>query len=179
MKALVAEAGDGWLPWLETPETYRRASDQITSETQKHGRNPDEIDRAVEVFTAITRDETESITRIAQRASIGMSLRQDLLRQLGYRVSRTSRSTCTKAEFREEDWRKINSVAGRIPREAIRSVMVSGTPDQAIDRLEEYQEGWCEERRPDLAHRPDLPEHSGIPGRDHSRTSRPRTASST
>ena len=84
MKALIAEAGDGWMPWLETPETYSRGSEQITSsEAAKLGRNPDEIDRAVEVFTAITRDEAE-VSRLAQRASIGMSLRQDLLRQMGY-----------------------------------------------------------------------------------------------
>jgi phthiodiolone/phenolphthiodiolone dimycocerosates ketoreductase len=138
MKALVAEEGDGWLPWLETPETYRRASDHISSEALKHGRDPEEIDRAVEVFTAITRDETE-ISRIAERASIGMSLRQDLLRQMGYQALADESVDVLRAEFRDEDWRRINSVAGRIPKEAIRSVIVSGTPDQAIGRLEEYR----------------------------------------
>jgi phthiodiolone/phenolphthiodiolone dimycocerosates ketoreductase len=138
MKALVAEEGDGWLPWLETPETYRRASDHISSEPLKHGRDPEEIDRAVEVFTAITKDETE-ISRIAERASIGMSLRQDLLRRMGYQALADESVDVLKAEFRDEDWRRINSVAGRIPKEAIRSVIVSGTPDQAIGRLEEYR----------------------------------------
>jgi len=138
MKSLIAEVGDGWLPWLETPETYRRASDHITSEATRMGRDPDEIDRAVEVFTAITKDEAE-VSRIAQRASIGMALRKDLLRQLGYERLAEESVDVLRAEFREEDWRKINSVAERIPPDAIRSVIVSGTPDQAIDRLEEYR----------------------------------------
>src|ERR1700722_11938436 len=138
MKALIAEAGDGWMPWLETPETYSRGSAQISAEAAKIGRNPDEIDRAVEVFTAITRDEAE-VSRLAQRASIGMSLRQDLLRQMGYEQLAAESVDVLRARFREEDWSRINSVAARIPLEAVRSVIISGTPDQAIGRIEEYR----------------------------------------
>jgi alkanesulfonate monooxygenase SsuD/methylene tetrahydromethanopterin reductase-like flavin-dependent oxidoreductase (luciferase family) len=138
MKALVAEVADGWLPWLETPETYRRASDHIASEARKIGRDPAEIDMAVEIFTAITKDESE-VARIAQRASIGMSLRQDLLRQMGYPGLADESVDVLRARFREEDWKKINSVAARIPPEAVKSLIVSGTPDQAIERLEEYR----------------------------------------
>ena len=50
-----------------------------------------------------------------------------------------SRSTSCAARFREEDWSKINSVAARIPPEAVRRVIISGTPDQAIGRIEEYR----------------------------------------
>jgi phthiodiolone/phenolphthiodiolone dimycocerosates ketoreductase len=138
MKALIAEEGDGWLPWLETPETYARGSAQISSEAARLGRNPEEIDRAVEVFTAITKDEAE-ISRIAQRASIGMSLRQDLLKQLGYDQLAAESADVWKATFREDDWGRINSVAGRVPLDAVRSVIISGTPDQAISRIEEYR----------------------------------------
>jgi phthiodiolone/phenolphthiodiolone dimycocerosates ketoreductase len=138
MKSLIAEMGDGWFPWLETPETYRRGSDLITSEAVRLGRDPNEIDRAVEVFTAITRDEAE-VSKLVQRASIGMSLRQNLLRDLGYEQLAAESVDVLRARFREEDWARIDSVAEKIPRDAVRSVIVSGTPDQAIERLEEYR----------------------------------------
>ena len=58
---------------------------------------------------------------------------------MGYQALADESVDVLRAEFRDEDWRRINSVAGRIPKEAIRSVIVSGTPDQAIGRLEEYR----------------------------------------
>ncbi len=137
MKALVAEEGDGWFPWLETPETYRKGSDHITAEALKLGRDPDELDRAVEVFTAITKDEAD-VAEIAQRASIGIAIRQDLLRQMGFERLAEESVDVYRAEFRDEDWKRINSVAERIPTEAVRRVIISGTPDQAIGRIEEY-----------------------------------------
>ena len=137
MKALVAEEGDGWFPWLETPETYRRGSDQITSEAIRLGRNPEEIDRAVEVFTAITSDESQ-VKQIAQRASIGIAIRQDLLRQMGFERLADESIDVSRAEFRVQDWSRIDSVAERIPGDAVRDVIISGTPDQAIGRIEEY-----------------------------------------
>ena len=138
MKSLVAEMGDGWFPWLETPETYRRGSDQISSEAARFGRDPGEIDRAVEVFTAITSDDSQ-VTEIAQRASIGMSLRQNLLRDLGYGNLADESVDVLRAKFDERDWTRINSVASKIPIDAVKRVIVSGTADQAIERLEEYR----------------------------------------
>ena len=68
-----------------------------------------------------------------------MSLRQDLLRQMGYEQLAAESVDVLPPRFREEDWSKINSVAARIPLEAVRRVIISGTPDQAIGRIEEYR----------------------------------------
>lgn len=138
MKALAAELGDGWLPWLETPETYAKGSAIIDAEAAKFGRDPKEIDRALELFISVTRDEAE-ISKLAERASIGLAIRHELLTNMGYPDLANESVDVLRARFSAADFKKINSVAARIPKEAVRSLIVSGTPDQVIERIEQYK----------------------------------------
>jgi phthiodiolone/phenolphthiodiolone dimycocerosates ketoreductase len=138
MKALTGELGDGWLPWLETPETYRTGSAVIDAEAAKFGRDPKQIDRALELFISVTRDEAE-VSKLAERAAIGLAIRHKLLADMGYPDLADESVDVLRANFSAEDFKKINSVAARIPKEAVRSLIVSGTPDQVIERIEQYR----------------------------------------
>ncbi|MDA4136656.1 MAG: LLM class flavin-dependent oxidoreductase [Thaumarchaeota archaeon] len=138
MKALTAELGDGWLPWLETPETYSMGSATIDAEAAKIGRDPREIDRALELFTVVSRDESE-VSKLAERAAIGLAIRHDLLANMGYPDLANESVDVLRANFSAADFKKINSVAARIPKDAVRSVIVGGTPDQVIERIEQYR----------------------------------------
>jgi phthiodiolone/phenolphthiodiolone dimycocerosates ketoreductase len=138
MKNLAGELGDGWLPWLETPETYRKGAAVIDDEARKFGRDPQKLGKALELFIAVTKDEAE-ISKLAERASIGLAIRHELLANMGYPDLANESVDVLRANFNAADFKKINSVAARIPKEAVRSLIVSGTPDQVIERIDEYR----------------------------------------
>lgn len=138
MKALAGELGDGWLPWLETPETYRKGAAVIDAKARKFGRDPDKLGKALELFVSVTKDDAE-ISKLAERASIGLAIRHDLLANMGYPDLADESVDVLRANFNAADFKKINSVAARIPKDAVRSLIVSGSPDQVIERIEEYR----------------------------------------
>lgn len=138
MKALAAELGDGWLPWMETPETYRIGSAAVDAAAAAVGRDPAEIDRALELFVVPSNDE-EELSRLTERASIGLAIRHELLVNMGYPELADESVDVLKANFSAADFKKINSVAARIPKEAVRRVIISGTPDQIIERIDEFR----------------------------------------
>jgi alkanesulfonate monooxygenase SsuD/methylene tetrahydromethanopterin reductase-like flavin-dependent oxidoreductase (luciferase family) len=138
MKELIAQEADGWLPWLETPETYKRASAVLDTEASSVGRDPAQIERAIEIFTAITQD-SKKVDFLVKRASIGVAIRQDLLRQLGLEGLAREAIDVVRATFRDGQMEKINSIAERIPPEIVRELIVSGTPDQAIEHIERFR----------------------------------------
>lgn len=138
MKLLTAELADGWLPWLETPETYRMGAETVDAEAVKAGRDPKELGKALEIFVVPTTDEAE-ISKIVERAAIGLAIRHDLLANMGYPELANESVDVLRANFNAADFRKINSVAARIPKEAVRQVIVSGKPDQMIQRMEDFR----------------------------------------
>jgi phthiodiolone/phenolphthiodiolone dimycocerosates ketoreductase len=139
MRSLVAEMGDGWLPWVEIPETYERMSDEITEKALRAGRKPEEIVRAVVLFTSVAGTENERAEVIRGVANV-LAQRQPLLRNLGHEDLANETTDLLRAKFAGEEAEKMVSVASRIPRDTIERVMLSGTPDQILERVAQFVE---------------------------------------
>jgi phthiodiolone/phenolphthiodiolone dimycocerosates ketoreductase len=138
MKKLVAQEADGWLPWLETPETYRRASSVLDREALEAGRDPGAIDRSIEIFTAMTSDQ-KKVELLAKRASIGIAIRKDLLRQLGLDELARESIDVLRATFRDGQMERMNAIAERIPSDIVNELIISGKPDHALEQIEQFR----------------------------------------
>ncbi len=138
MRALVAELGDGWLPWMEVPETYRQSSDEITEMAVRLGRKPQEIDRAVIVYTSVSGSE-EAHAEVIRRAAASLAMRQRLLKQLGQEELANESTDLLRATFAGVQADKMYSVANRVPRDLAERLILSGKPDQVIERIAQYE----------------------------------------
>jgi len=138
MRRLIGELGDGWIPWVESPKTYRRSIEDIYLHARKAGRNPEDIDAAVMVFTSISRDGGKAKQVLVERTRVALALRSRLLRDLGYGKLADEAFDIWNTNFTREQLDKLYSIADKIPLEAVEAVTVAGTPDEAIDKIEEY-----------------------------------------
>jgi alkanesulfonate monooxygenase SsuD/methylene tetrahydromethanopterin reductase-like flavin-dependent oxidoreductase (luciferase family) len=138
MRRLIGELGDGWIPWVESPKTYRRSIEDIYLHARKAGRNPEDIDAAVMVFTSISRDGEKARQVLVERTRVVLALRSRLLRDLGYGKLADEAFDIWNTNFTREQLDKLYSIADKIPLEAVEAVTAAGTPDEAIGRIEEY-----------------------------------------
>jgi phthiodiolone/phenolphthiodiolone dimycocerosates ketoreductase len=56
---IAGRMGDGWIPWLNTPETYRERLSIIRGAMKKAARDPKEVDDAAWIYTVLTDDAKE------------------------------------------------------------------------------------------------------------------------
>lgn len=138
MRKLIGELGDGWIPWVESPKTYRESIQDIYLHARKAGRNPEDIDAAAMIFTSISKDSGRAKQILVTRTKTVLALRSRLLKDLGYEELAKEAFDIWNMAFTKEQLDKLYSVADRIPLEAVEAVTVAGTPDEAIGRIEEY-----------------------------------------
>lgn len=138
IRRLVGEIGDGWIPWIDAPETYKKTVNDIENHAKKAGRTMNEIDTAVMVFTSVSIDGDRAKQIITPRTKVSLTTRARLLRELGYDELAREAMDMWKVAFTKEQLNRIYSLADKIPSEVVEKVTVAGTPDEAINKIEEY-----------------------------------------
>lgn len=134
MRQLTGEMANGWLPVTYTPETFANDWQMISKSAEKVGRNPAEIDRGLLIYTTVLDDGEKAK---AHGSLFGRDLlieRPDILQQLGY---------ATLADDRLSLVKKVSPSAGadlaqQIPQSLVEQVIISGTPQQAIQQIERF-----------------------------------------
>jgi len=138
MRRLAIELGDGWIPWVESPETYRKNFVEMEGYAADLGRSLS-IDMGVEVDTWITKEVDEARQVVRSRLKGVLPVRPRLLRNLGYpELARESVGLWRLSFVDSQHLDKLQSVAEKIPPEVVDEITIVGTPDYAIERIEEY-----------------------------------------
>ena len=70
-----ARFGDGWLPYMYTPERLAQSLQVISDECERNGRDPAEVKPGVYLFTAIHEDSKTGVQMAAER--LGSQYAQD------------------------------------------------------------------------------------------------------
>jgi alkanesulfonate monooxygenase SsuD/methylene tetrahydromethanopterin reductase-like flavin-dependent oxidoreductase (luciferase family) len=138
MRKLVAEIGDGWVPITYTPETYKKDLEEIRQAARSFGRNANAIDPVLTVYTIALRDRKRAERLATDRGRLELVARPELLPSLGhqdlvdYKFTWAKRSGPLVQSARETELMKA------IPEDEARRVTISGTPEDAIERMEEF-----------------------------------------
>jgi len=139
IRRFVGEACDGWMPWLYTPETYRADVKEIEAGCRAAGRSLDEIDLGLNIRAVVLEDGDEA-RRVAEPGNrIALALRPRLLRALGYPELAEMGEMIWASTFKEDHVERIRRVAERIPAEVVERAAIVGTPDEAIEQIEEFR----------------------------------------
>ena len=138
IKKLIAKFNCCWLPWLETPGTYRRG----LRETEGYAKEAGETalrEHGLITMTSVLKDGEKAREAIAFRVKVILSLRRSLLRGLGYHSLAHRAVDMWKAGLGSDQLNEIYSLARSIPDEAVEKTSIAGTPDECIDRIEEFE----------------------------------------
>jgi alkanesulfonate monooxygenase SsuD/methylene tetrahydromethanopterin reductase-like flavin-dependent oxidoreductase (luciferase family) len=135
---LTGEMADGWVPLGLNPELYKKRLKLIRDAAKKAGRNPDDIDTCLYVFTSVADKAEDAYTQLELAKSI---LVPDILREAGYEIELPEKYS----SYSYMDWKPTMEYMGdvmeyikHIPREALMDFTVGGTVQDCIDRIDEF-----------------------------------------
>lgn len=138
MKELTAGFGDGWIPWVESPETYAKGLGEIRSYRSTFRASSPNFDPALMVFASIDTDGQKAREAMRARTRWSLSVRTRLLKDLGYPDLAKRSVDISRAKFFPHEVTRVESLARDIPDSVVDSVMLAGTVDEVIDQIKRY-----------------------------------------
>jgi alkanesulfonate monooxygenase SsuD/methylene tetrahydromethanopterin reductase-like flavin-dependent oxidoreductase (luciferase family) len=76
----------------------------------------------------------------ARRAKIALSLRTELLQELGYNDFAKESLPMWKTSFEKDEINKIYALADKLPMGLVEETTIAGTPDEAIEKIHKFIE---------------------------------------
>jgi alkanesulfonate monooxygenase SsuD/methylene tetrahydromethanopterin reductase-like flavin-dependent oxidoreductase (luciferase family) len=149
-RALTGEFGDGWLPQHLDPATYLKHLSEIEGVARVHGRNIEEIETAYELIIGISEDAEAARSAISEVGRLVFLWgRPSLLKELGYDVeipqdfsAQLSAEQMTVTRY-SKLYPQLRRTIEAIPFEAAEKINACGTPDDVIEKIEEYTMAGC------------------------------------
>jgi alkanesulfonate monooxygenase SsuD/methylene tetrahydromethanopterin reductase-like flavin-dependent oxidoreductase (luciferase family) len=135
-RRLVGRAANGWIGLGLTPKHYRQDIIDVQGGAGESGRDPALIHTACAIHLAISSDAEAARSAVIGAGRTLLLCWPNQLKRLGY------------TSTREFDWlkllvdadteRRIKAHLDRVPTEAAEQIVIFGTPDQCIERIEEF-----------------------------------------
>jgi phthiodiolone/phenolphthiodiolone dimycocerosates ketoreductase len=131
--------GDGWVSWLNSPETFRKKLEIANSAASQAGRKDQSEFRAcVWIYTVLTSDESE-IRKAMNRAKRGLLAERHTLEMAGLKVSQDSGVEIYQNMLVTDDssdW--IAKAQDTVPDELAMKVVAAGDASKIIEKIEEF-----------------------------------------
>lgn len=132
--------GDGWVSWLNSPETFRKKLDIATDAAKAAGRSETSIEKfraCVWVYTVLTNDDGQ-IRKALNRAKRGLLADGQTLKMMGFERPQGLGKTYQNMLLSDKDAKKIPSVQDNVPDRFVEQIVAAGSPSQIIERIEEF-----------------------------------------
>jgi len=136
---VVGKLADGWLPWFNTPETFRERCKVIDHMALRTGRSPRDVEKAAVVYLALT-DDPHKQKRIldSMKAEIVVLTGARRLAGLGYVVNAESSDySYQKCLASDQDAERARRLGLGMPDSLAERFLVAGSPQHCVDQLEE------------------------------------------
>jgi len=133
---VVGRYGDGWYPWLNTPETFTKRWAIIKQEAESAGRSSAHIDSATHIVVGLAQNSRERRAAL-QNAKMSLLMEQRLLRSLN--ISEELRiSQYQNLSYSEWNFTKLNNLAKIVPDEVVYRTMAIGGRKEIENKIEEF-----------------------------------------
>jgi phthiodiolone/phenolphthiodiolone dimycocerosates ketoreductase len=131
--------GDGWVSWLNTPETFRKKLAVASSAAFSIGRKLDNFKACVWIYTVLTSDDNQ-VRKALDRAKRGLLSERHTLRMMGFeRPTELGDSTFQSMLVSDPNVKRIPEMQGLVPDEIVNQVVAAGNAREVIERIEEFQ----------------------------------------
>ncbi|MDI9645343.1 MAG: LLM class flavin-dependent oxidoreductase [Archaeoglobales archaeon] len=141
-RELCGELCDGWMPIAETPKTYKENLEDVKRGAERAGRSIDEIDTALQIYTAIDEDRDKAIQRARQFAGVIFSAIEKA-EQAGYNVD-IPKDISKKFYFdqllvRDDMLIQFLHMSSYATDEMIEDFFIAGNPQDCEQKIEEFR----------------------------------------
>lgn len=134
---VAGRVGNGWVSWLNSPETFRKKLDVALATRKSAGRSGD-FRACVWVYTVLTSDSGQ-IRKALNRAKRGLLADGQTLKMMGFERPDGLGKTYQNMLVSDEGAKKIPSVQDTVPDEIVEQIVAAGTPREIIGRIEEFE----------------------------------------
>jgi len=137
---IVGKYGDGWFPWLNSLETFKRRSETIRQAAEAAGRPLDEIERCVLLFTAATKDEKLQKRAIeALKPEILVLVGRNVLKEMGFEVTIEGSDYKYQKTLPTQEQAEIAAkAAAGMSDEIAAEFMTIGDANQFIEKIDQF-----------------------------------------
>jgi alkanesulfonate monooxygenase SsuD/methylene tetrahydromethanopterin reductase-like flavin-dependent oxidoreductase (luciferase family) len=125
--------GDGWYPWLNTPDTFRKRWAVVKEAAKSAGRSVEQIDPVAQVLVAFPRNAEEK-RDVLTRAKATLIVEKTLLKTLGHAPKTNQYQNLV--HISRENSAKIMDAAKAVPDEIVYQIMAVGGPSEAIEKID-------------------------------------------
>ena len=131
---VVGEFGDGWLPWLNTPTTFRRRWSIIQKTAESVGRSPSAIEPCVQLMVAFPNSSAEKRNAL-MAGKVNLIMEKSLLQELG-KMPEIDQYQNLIAKPKNEA-AKILNIAEKVPDDHVYRTMGIGS-DDVREKVEDF-----------------------------------------
>ncbi len=137
---LTGEIADGWLSMPLSPKLYEKRLKIIREGTEKAGRSFEEIEPGIHVYTSVAERAEDAYKKI-NSIKYQVIPSPEILKEAGYNVElpKDLESLSFFKAVATSEWiEKYLDYGGRIPEEVAIEFSVAGTPNDCINKIDEF-----------------------------------------
>ena len=137
-RKLTGELADGWLPWIETPKTYKEHLEDIENGAKKARRKIEEVDRVASFYSAVSDDYEEAYRSVEYVARMALVLERSVAERNGHKIMLPEEVTIQRIIPQTQLIDKMNNAMQEIPSELVDKITVIGSVENCINKIEKY-----------------------------------------
>jgi phthiodiolone/phenolphthiodiolone dimycocerosates ketoreductase len=123
--------GDGWVSWLNTPETFKRKLEIARAASS----SPRDFEACVWVYTVLSEDKAD-VRMALDRAKRGLLAEANTLKMLGFERPKEIGESFQNMLVTEEAVGRITKMQDIVPDELAASFIAAGDPSHVVETLE-------------------------------------------
>jgi alkanesulfonate monooxygenase SsuD/methylene tetrahydromethanopterin reductase-like flavin-dependent oxidoreductase (luciferase family) len=132
--------GDGWISWVNTPETFRKRLDIARSSASASGRDPANFEAIAWIFTTMSESgkEFEEAMSYTKKSLLAET---HTLKSIGFDVPKQIGSPYQSMLVTDEGDRAVEEHQNVVPDDLAMDFLASGPPENIIKRIERFRDG--------------------------------------
>ncbi|MEM0202511.1 MAG: LLM class flavin-dependent oxidoreductase [Archaeoglobaceae archaeon] len=132
---------EGWMPIAETPKTYKENLKDVIRGAERAGRKIDEIDTALQIYTAVDLDSKKAMERAKQYAGLVISA-MEKVEQAGYSIDLPKdfpkKFYYENLLLTDDSIAKFVEFSSRVSEEILADFFLVGNVEEVISKIEEF-----------------------------------------
>jgi phthiodiolone/phenolphthiodiolone dimycocerosates ketoreductase len=139
MMEIVGKHADGWISWVNTPDTFRERLWIARDAALRAGRTADQVRGVAWMFVSMARSE-EDIAKAISYTKISLLMEAHTLRFMGVKLPEAITTPYQSMTVSDETDRLLVELQNAVPDEIALKCLAFGSPSQIIERIERFKD---------------------------------------
>ena len=137
-RRLAGELGDGLIPWINSPETFKNRLKDLEEGSRIAGRDLHNIEKYATIEISLSDDRENARKTVMPSAKASLICEQRTLEEFGYATNLDKSVSIQQGIFSSNVFSKIRQLASEVPDEYAERVCVFGNADDCISGFEKF-----------------------------------------